>query len=319
MSRRSRRRRDVALAGSAFVVLPLAAAMAQVPQECRELVFSDVGWTDIAATTATTQLVLEGLGYDVDTKTLSVPVTYRSLANGDVDVFLGNWMPTMKADIQPYRESGEVEVVRANLEGAKYTLAVPSYLAEAGLTGFQDIAAFESELDGEIYGIEPGNDGNRLIREMIENDTFGLGGFELVESSEQGMLSEVRRAVDDQEPIVFLGWEPHPMNAEFDMTYLAGGDDIFGPNYGGATVYTNTRAGLSDACPNLGTFLENLAFSLEMENEIMAGILQEGETAEAAAEAWLTAHPDVLEDWLAGVETVDGASGLPAVRDHLGM
>jgi len=196
---------------------------------------------------------------------------------------------------------------------------VPSYLADKGLTSFRDIAEFETQLDGEIYGIEPGNDGNRLIREMIENDTFGLGGFELVESSEQGMLAEVRRAVDDQEPIVFLGWEPHPMNAEFDMTYLAGGDDIFGPNYGGATVYTNVRAGLTEECPNLGALLENLVFSLAMENEIMAGILQEGETAEAAAEAWLTAHPGVLEDWLAGVETVDGEPGLPAVRDHLGL
>jgi len=314
-----RSRRLTAFAGVLAIAAPLASALASAPEACRELVFADVGWTDIAATTATTSLVLEGLGYDVDTKTLSVPVTYRSLANGDVDVFLGNWMPTMKADIEPYRESGEVEVVRANLEGAKYTLAVPSYLADKGLNSFRDIAEFETQLDGEIYGIEPGNDGNRLIREMIETDTFGLGGFELVESSEQGMLAEVRRAVDDQEPIVFLGWEPHPMNAEFDMTYLAGGDDIFGPNYGGATVYTNVRAGLTEECPNLGALLENLVFSLAMENEIMAGILQEGETAEAAAEAWLTAHPGVLEDWLAGVKTVDGEPGLPAVRDHLGL
>jgi len=314
-----RSRRLTAFAGVLAIAAPLASALASAPEACRELVFADVGWTDIAATTATTSLVLEGLGYDVDTKTLSVPVTYRSLANGDVDVFLGNWMPTMKADIEPYRESGEVEVVRANLEGAKYTLAVPRYLADKGLTSFRDIAEFETQLDGEIYGIEPGNDGNRLIREMIENDSFGLGGFELVESSEQGMLAEVRRAVDDQEPIVFLGWEPHPMNAEFDMTYLAGGDDIFGPNYGGATVYTNVRAGLTEECPNLGALLENLVFSLAMENEIMAGILQEGETAEAAAEAWLTAHPGVLEDWLAGMETVDGEPGLPAVRDHLGL
>ena len=30
----------------------------------------------------------------------------------------------MEADIAPYREDGTVETVRANLEGAKYTLAV---------------------------------------------------------------------------------------------------------------------------------------------------------------------------------------------------
>jgi glycine betaine/proline transport system substrate-binding protein len=303
----------------ALCALPASTAAAQTDEVCREVVFADVGWTDIAATTATAGLVLEGLGYDVETKTLSVPVTYRSLANGDVDVFLGNWMPTMRADIAPYREAGDVEVVRANLEGAKYTLAVPSYLAEQGLRGFGDIADFEDELDGEIFGIEPGNDGNRLIMDMISDDMFDLAGFELVESSEQGMLAEVRRAVRDEEPIVFLAWEPHPMNANFDLTYLAGGDDVFGPNYGGATVYTNVRAGYTEACPNVGAFLDNLAFTLALENEIMAKILDEGMRPRMAARDWLTAHPTVLEDWLAGVTTVEGEAALPAVRDHLGL
>jgi glycine betaine/proline transport system substrate-binding protein len=92
-----------------------------------------VGWTDITATTATASVVLEALGYEPDVQVLSVPVTYRSLQNGDIDVFLGNWMPTMEADIAPYLEDGSVEVVGTNLEGAKYTLAVPQYTYEAGL------------------------------------------------------------------------------------------------------------------------------------------------------------------------------------------
>ncbi|MCB2137575.1 MAG: glycine/betaine ABC transporter substrate-binding protein, partial [Rhodobacteraceae bacterium] len=62
---------------------------------CDKVIFSDVGWTDITATTAATTLVLEALGYETETKILSVPVTYTGLAQGDVDVFLGNWMPTM--------------------------------------------------------------------------------------------------------------------------------------------------------------------------------------------------------------------------------
>src|SRR5690606_10357166 len=101
--------------------------------------------------------------------------------------------PTMEADIAPYREDGSVETVVTNLEGAKYTLAVPQYTFDAGLQGFEDIAKFKDELDSQIYGIEPGNDGNRLILDMIEGDQFGLGEFELVESSEAGMLSQVQR------------------------------------------------------------------------------------------------------------------------------
>ena len=308
----------LALAGAAIALAPIGAASAQEAESCRTVRFSDVGWTDITATTALATTVLEGLGYETDVKVLSVPVTYASLKNKDIDVFLGNWMPTMEADIAPYRDDKSVETVRANLEGAKYTLAVPKYVQEAGLKSFQDIAKFKQQLDGKIYGIEPGNDGNRLILDMVEKGTFDLKDFELVESSEQGMLAQVQRAVDRKEPIVFLGWEPHPMNANFDLAYLEGGDEVFGPNLGGATIYTNVRQGYLQECPNVGKLLQNLVFTLQMENEIMGAILNDGKDPEAAAKEWLSAHPDVLNGWLEGVTTADGQAGLDAVKASLG-
>ncbi len=287
--------------------------------DCDTVTFSDVGWTDITATTAATVTVLEALGYETDVKVLSVPVTYVALSEGDVDVFLGNWMPTMEGDIASYREAGTVDTVRANLMGAKYTLAVNKVAADMGIADFADIAANADALDGKIYGIEPGNDGNRLIQDMIDGDAFGLSGFEVVESSEQGMLAQVDRSVKRGEPIVFLGWEPHPMNANFEMSYLTGGDDFFGPDLGGATVYTNTSAGYVDACPNVGALLNNLEFSLAMENEIMGAILNDGTDPNEAAAAWLTANPDVLGPWLEGVTTKDGGDAMAAVNAALGL
>ncbi|WP_375255339.1 choline ABC transporter substrate-binding protein [Yoonia sp.] len=300
---------------SAMAVVAAAPAFA----ECGSVTFSDVGWTDITATTAATSVVLEALGYETDIKVLSVPVTYISLAEGDVDVFLGNWMPTMEADIAPYRDAGTVDTVRANLEGAKYTLAVNQAAADMGIANFADIAANADALDGKIYGIEPGNDGNRLIMDMIADGAFGLNDFEVVESSEQGMLAQVDRASRREEPIVFLGWEPHPMNANFDMSYLEGGDDWFGPNLGGATVFTNTSADYVENCPNVGALLSNLAFSLAMENEIMGAILNDGEDPADAASAWLTANPDAFMAWLDGVTTEDGGDAVAAVKASLGL
>jgi glycine betaine/proline transport system substrate-binding protein len=301
---------------SSLSILAICAAGA-ASANCDTVVFSDVGWTDITATTAATTVVLDALGYETDVKVLSVPVTYTALAEGDVDVFLGNWMPTMEADIAPYREAGTVETVRANLEGAKYTLATNAAGAELGITSFDAIADHSDALDDEIYGIEPGNDGNRLIMDMIEQNAFGLEGFDVVESSEQGMLAQVDRASERGEPVVFLGWEPHPMNANFDLTYLEGGDDWFGPNLGGATVYTNTRAGFVEECENVGTLLNNLEFSLAMENEIMGAILNDGEEARDAATAWLTANPDAMTAWLDGVTTKDGGDAMAAVTAAL--
>ncbi len=306
-------------AGAALIAATSLPALAADPASCQTVRFSDVGWTDITATTAATSVVLSALGYKADVKVLSVPVTYKSLENKDIDVFLGNWMPTMEADIKPYREKGTVETVGVNLEGAKYTLAVPQYTFDKGLKSFKDIAKFRDSLDGKIYGIEPGNDGNRLILDMITGDQFGLKGFDLVESSEQGMLAQVGRAVKRKQDIVFLGWEPHPMNANYKMAYLSDGDDVFGPNYGGATVYTNVRAGYTQDCPNIGKLLANQKFSLAMENEIMASILDAGEDPNKAAAKWLKAHPDVVDGWLAGVTTASGGDGLAAVKAKLGL
>src|SRR6056297_1161517 len=301
--------------------LTAAALVAAGPAlaDCETVVFADVGWTDITATTAATALVVDALGYETDVKLLSVPVTYTSLAAGDVDVFLGNWMPTMEADIAPYREAGTVDTVRANLTGAKYTLATNAAGAAIGIADFADITDHAEALDETIYGIEPGNDGNRLIMDMIEADAFGLSGFEVKESSEQGMLAQVSRADRREEPIIFLGWEPHPMNANHDMTYLTGGDDWFGPDLGGATVYTNTRAGYVEECPNVGKLLNNLEFTLAMENEIMGAILNDGTDPEEAASAWLKANPDAITPWLDGVTTQDGGDAMAAVKSALDM
>ncbi|AWI58076.1 choline ABC transporter substrate-binding protein [Sinorhizobium fredii] len=308
------------LAGAiCMAALSAGNAAAAEAESCGTVRFSDVGWTDITATTATATTLLKALGYETDVKVLSVPVTYTSLKNKDIDVFLGNWMPTMEADIAPYRDDKSVETVRQNLEGAKYTLATNAKGAELGIKDFKDIAAQKDALEGKIYGIEPGNDGNRLIIDMVEKSMFDLKGFEVVESSEQGMLAQVARAEKDGEPIVFLGWEPHPMNANFKLTYLSGGDDIFGPNFGGATVHTNVRAGYTTECPNVGALLKNLNFSLQMENEIMGKILNDGEDPEKAAAAWLKDNPSAIEPWLAGVTTKDGGEGLSAVKTELGL
>nr|WP_321525658.1 choline ABC transporter substrate-binding protein [uncultured Cohaesibacter sp.] len=303
----------------ATAVTILALSTSAAFADCSVVTFSDVGWTDITATTATTSTILQALGYKTDTRILSLPVTYISLEEGKVDVFLGTWLPSMESDIKPYREKGTIDTVRANLTGAKYTLATNAAGAKLGITDFASIADHADELKSAIYGIEPGNDGNRLIMTMIEKNAFNLKDFKIRESSEQGMLSQVQRLSKRDQPIVFLGWEPHPMNSSFELTYLSGGDEFFGPDYGGATVYTNTRAGYAKECPNVGKLLNNLEFSLKMENEIMGSILNDGKKAEDAAKIWLKANPSVLDKWLDGVETLDGKPALPAAKSALGL
>lgn len=286
-------------------------ASAAEPASCKLVRFADVGWTDITMTTAVTRLMLGSLGYRTNVKRMSVPDTYRGLQDKRLDVFLGNWMPSMANDIKPYQDNGSVETLRANLEGAKYSLAVPEYVYQGGLKSFADIAKYAAKLDRKIYGIEPGNDGNQLIGKMIKQNAFGLGQFQLVESNEAKMLASVQRAEHLQQWLVFLGWEPHPMNNQLRMRYLSGGDDYFGPNLGGATVYTTVRKGFASQCPNLGRLLKNLRFSLQMENDLMEAILNQNTTPRREAKAWLKANPQVHRQWLQGVTRRDGSAANP--------
>lgn len=305
------------IAAAALLGLNASAALAADPDSCKTVRFSDIGWTDVTATTATASVILKDLGYTPKITVLSVPVTYQSLKNKDLDVFLGNWMPSMEADRKPYTEDKSIDVLGANLEGAKYTLAVPHYTYDKGVHDFADIQKIGKELNWKIYGIEPGNDGNRHVLDLIKDKRMGFEKFSLVESSEQGMLAQVEKDVRQKKPIVFLGWDPHPMNKKFKMDYLTGGDDTFGPNFGGATVYTNVRTGYVAQCPNVGKLLANLKFTLAAEDAMMDDILSHNMDPAKAAAKWLKANKPTLAQWLDGVTTFDGKPGLAQVESKL--
>jgi glycine betaine/proline transport system substrate-binding protein len=315
MERQNMQRR--LMAAACLLGLASAAADAADPAVCRDVRFADVGWTDIAATTGLASTLFQGLGYRPTKTIASVPITFAGIKSKQIDVFLGYWAPTMDPIITPFVKAGTIKVLATpNLSGAKYTLAVPDYVYNGGLKNFADIQKYADKLNGKLYGIEPGNDGNALIKKMIDANQFGLGKFRLVESSEAGMLVEVNRAIREKQWIVFLGWEPHPMNVQMKIDYLAGGDAVFGPNYGEAKVFTATPPDYAARCPNAAKLVSNLQFTTAIENHVMVPIMDKTDANQAAL-GWLKQNPQVLDQWLAGVTTIDGKPGLPAVKSYI--
>lgn len=287
-------------------------ALAQDAAACGTVRLSDPGWTDITATNGVAAVLLDALGYASEIATLSVPVGYEALKNGQTDVFLGNWMPAQQKFRDDLDASGTVVELARNLEGAKFTLAVNKAGADAGVSDFADLDAQKDAFGGKIYGIEPGAPANQSIQAMIDADDFGLGDWELVESGEQAMLAQVSRSGDT--PVVFLAWAPHPMNEAIEITYLSGGDAQFGPDYGGATVHTLARREWVEACPNAARLFAQLVFDVPMENVLMGRILDDGASATDAAKSWLAENPQAIDTWLDGVTTLDGQPGAEAVR-----
>lgn len=307
------------VASVSLFTLIAGTAFASDPESCQTVRIADGGWTDNVAQNGLATVMLEPLGYSVHLEMLSAPMIFASLKNNDVDVFLNSWSPSVDTLVKPYIDDGSVIRLIDNMTGAKWTLAVPDYVWDGGLKTFADIATHRDKLGDKIYGIEPGSDGNQIILDMIEQDAFGLSGFELIESSEQAMLTQVERSVRTNEWVVFMGWAPHPMNNRIEMRYLDGGDDWFGPDQGGATIWTAVRDGFVEECPNLGRFFANLKFTVELENTMMGYILEDDMDGEEAAKKYIGLHPELLDGWLDGVKTVNGDDALPTVRENLGL
>lgn len=297
--------------------LLLAATTFQAQAEeasCATVRMADPGWSDIAVTNGITAFLLDGLGYQTRVDTLAVPIIFGGLKDGLVDVFMGNWMPAQQGHYDKFVANGQVVQLAKNLEGTEFTLAVPDYVWNAGVKDYADLSKFADKFDQKIYGIGSGAPANQSLQQIISKNEFDLGQWKLVESSEQAMLSEVGRAVKRQRFITFLGWTPHSMNVQFKMKYLTGGEKYFGAS---GSVYTLTRKGYEQACPNVNKLLSNLRFTQEMENSIMAAALtKKGSTAEAV-KAWIAAHPEALEQWLQGVQSRDGGEALAALKARL--
>ena len=295
-------------------LLALGSASAYADQSCDTVKMADPGWSDIAATNAITGFLLDGMGYKAKVDTLAVPITFGGLKDGQVDVFLGNWMPAQQGFYDKFVATGDVTQLAKNLDGTEFTLAVPDYVWDAGVHNFADLNKFADKFEKKIYGIGSGAPANISLQEIIKKNDFDLGQWKLVESSEQAMLAEVSRAVKKQKFVTFLGWTPHPMNVQLKMHYLKGGEKYFGDT---GAVYTLTRKGYAQACPNVGKLLTNLSFTQEMENSIMAEVVNKKISNAEAAKAWIKANPAVLDKWLDGVKTADGKEALPAVKAKL--
>ena len=306
--------RKIFLAG-ALVAVSAVAAQAAEPEQCKTVRLADVGWTDNTAQNGLFKTVLKGLGYETKDQVLALPVIMESLKNKDLDIFLDNWMPSNAANVQPYLDAKTLDMLDPNLTGAGYGPVVPGYVAAAGVKDVKDLAANGDKFEKKFYGIEPGNDGNKIVQAKIDDPKNGLQGWTLVESSEQGMLAQAEKSMKKKEWIVFLGWAPHPVMGKMDMVYLTGFES---DGFGDAKIRTLTRPGYSAECSNVGKLLANLKFTLPMESAIMQTV-GDGADGEKASADWLKANPAVLDAWLAGVSTTDGQDGLPVVKKSLGL
>lgn len=161
-------------------------------------------------------------------------------------------------------------------------------------------AAVGEGVEYEIIGIDPGAGIMKATAKVMEE--YGLEDWTLVEGSGAAMTAALKKAYDDQEPIIITGWSPHWMFAKFDLKYLEDPKGIFGE---AETINTIVRTGFKEDQPNAYKVLDQFHWTGDDMNEVMV-MIEDGMKEEEAAAKWIEENPDMVAEWTAGAEKVDG-------------
>ncbi len=277
-------------------------------------------WPGVTVKTEVAAQVLQAAGYETDVNELDPQFVYQGMRSDDVDATLGTWMPAHEEMLRPLLDEGVAVQHAVNLDEAVQGLTVPEYVRAEGVETVADLVEHGDMFDHTIYAIEAGAGMTRNFQDAVSDDYKDLGEWEVLPSSTSGMLSQVRRSVDRDEPIVFHGWRPHWMDLEFDLHFIVDEDSTLetGREIAGqeSTVYTVVRADWPDTNPQASAFLGQFKVEADEQSEWIEGYTRQERDAEEVASDWIADNLDTVEAWLDGVETPDGEPAIDAVRAH---
>jgi glycine betaine/proline transport system substrate-binding protein len=277
----------------------------------QSVVLLDEPWADLQVENVIAKQILGKLGYSATIESVAVSVGAQSMENGRIDAFLGNWWPSQKPTFGALIDQGKVQVLGTLVDKTRYGPAVTGTAGKKlGITSLADLAKNADAFDRKFYGIEAGTPGNAMMQKMIDNNDYGLGDWELVESSTSAMLTQVERAEKSGQSIAFLAWSPHWMVPEFSTVFLNDPNNSWGE---GGEIRTIVRADYSATAPDITKFLGNLKFSTEDADAFYLSHDKKGQTFDEIANAWITANPEKVKAFLTDVNAADGKPADPGM------
>lgn len=256
--------------------------------------FVYVDWAEGIAMAHVSKVILENQGYNVHLKRTDVAPLFASLSKGDADVFLETWVPVTHKDyVDRYGES--LEELGTIYKGAKIGLVVPEYVA---INSIEDLNDHKDEFDGKIVGIDAGAGIMKATEEAIPE--YDLD-YELQTSSESGMTATLKKAIDNEEPVLVTGWKPHWMFSRFDVKMLEDPKEIYGET---EKIVAMAREGFSDDQSFVAEFVANMEFDDDQIGDLMQ-VFEEIDDEEEAAKKWVEENEDLIDNWLPEAEEVE--------------
>lgn len=270
------------------VLLTLGAGLASAVEKPSVKIGYVDGWADSVATThVAAEVIKQRLGYEVELLPVATGIMWQGVAKGQLDAMLSAWLPeTHGAYYDKLKD--QVENLGANFKDAKIGLIVPQYVTAKSIA---DLQTEKDAFAGRIVGIDAGSGVMRKTDEAIK--AYGLD-YKLLASSGSAMTAELARAIKANKAVVVTGWIPHWMFAKWQLRFLDDPKNV----YGAAEHVDNiANPGLAAKAPPVYAFLKKFSWTPTEIGEVMLAI-EEGAKPAAAAQQWVQAHPQRVQEWL---------------------
>lgn len=279
------------IAAAVIVIALVAGCSASGGSSSKKVTLAYVAWdSEIASTYVVKEVLEQKLNYNVELMQVDAGPMWAGISDGSADAMVAAWLPTTHASYVT-KYNGKYEDLGPNLEGTKIGLVVPKYMDINSIEELTD--SIGDAVDHTIIGIEPGA-GLMMSTEKALDQYKLRDKWTLLESSSAAMTQQLEKAYANKKPIVVTGWTPHWMFAKMDLKYLEDPKNVYG---GDEQIHTIARKGLKEDQPEAFAFLDRFNWTPEDMAAVMVQI-QEGQTPEAAAKAWVEQNADKVEAWI---------------------
>lgn len=286
----------ITLAVALFAMASFVFAGGQQEGAPQEVKLTYVNWEEGVAWTHFLATVLEDeMGYEVQLTAADVGPGFASVAAGDQDFFMEAWLPGLHT---VYTEDTDLVEVAKIYEDGVTGLIVPQYMYDDGVQTISDLKDPEvvEKLGGQLTGIDAGA-GMMIKMEEELIPSYGLeeAGLELVPSSDAAMMAAMQAAIDNDEYVVGMGWQPHSMFGRLPLAILEqDGDQVFPID----DIYIMGRPGVEEDLPEVVAFFENVMWTNETIGPLMVHIGDSDLSTMEAAREWKNENPDIWSAWL---------------------
>lgn len=292
----------------------------------KDVVLAQFDWpASIGLTAIMKQVLREKLKIPTTSISLSQEVGWQHLEKGTLDGATEIWWPARGPDIDRYVRERKTVAMSLTYDNAPQGIAVPTWVAEKyGITDIDSLrnhaALFDQTGDGrgDIWVGAASWASTRIMQIKVRDYDLNLVPFT---EDTWVFYARFQKAMKEKKPVVFYYWEPDWLTFAYDVTWIR--EPAYAPDkwhfvrgepdqsritcgWQPARIYTVFSEKLKERRPKAYRFLQHFYMPIKEVNAIIANIEKipdnPRQDPDLVAEQWIEAHPEIVADWLKGIE-----------------